>query len=199
MGDRPGKRVTRYDLAMIYRQQGRLREAVEALKRVVGLDALVQDPDLEQDQAMLAQVGAEWRAGAGGRRTVKADCSLLAGAKRDTTDRALSIATHPTRRPPAHPPLAAGSRIAAGAAICLDCVGDRRCNLRRGSRGGRCVEAWGERGSCGGRGGMRGVAGAGQDSGAHMGDAHATDPLAAGAVGSALPCPGWAAVRLVAV
>lgn len=62
VGDRAGESVTRYNLAMVYRQQGRLREAAEEPKQGVGLDASVQNPDLEQHRAMLARVEAERRA-----------------------------------------------------------------------------------------------------------------------------------------
>ena len=62
MGDRAGESVTRYNLAMLYRAQGLLAEAVAALRQVVALDKQVQHPDLESDQAMLRQVEQEWRA-----------------------------------------------------------------------------------------------------------------------------------------
>ena len=44
---------------MIYRELGHLEEALAALNQVVELDQLVQNPDLESDTAMLAQVEAE--------------------------------------------------------------------------------------------------------------------------------------------
>jgi tetratricopeptide (TPR) repeat protein len=59
VGNRAGESVTRYNLAMIYRVQGKLREAAEELKQVVQLDQLVQSPDLESDQAMLAEIQGE--------------------------------------------------------------------------------------------------------------------------------------------
>jgi tetratricopeptide (TPR) repeat protein len=59
VGDRYGESVTRYNVAMIYRAQGRLAEAVAELKRVVELDRLVQHPDLESHVATLARVEAE--------------------------------------------------------------------------------------------------------------------------------------------
>jgi tetratricopeptide (TPR) repeat protein len=60
--NRAGERFTRYHMAMIYRGQGQLAEAVEALRRVVALDAQTQHPDLEADRAMLRQVEQEWHA-----------------------------------------------------------------------------------------------------------------------------------------
>jgi hypothetical protein len=54
-----GERVSRYNLAMIYWDQGGLGEAVEELKQVVELDQLMQSPNLESDRAMLAQVQEE--------------------------------------------------------------------------------------------------------------------------------------------
>ena len=62
VGDRAGERVTRYNMAMIYRVQGQLAEAVAALRQVVALDEQVQHPDLASNQAMLRQVEQEWRA-----------------------------------------------------------------------------------------------------------------------------------------
>jgi hypothetical protein len=59
VGYRAGERVTRHNLAMLYRAQGKLREAVEELKQVVELNELVQSPNLESDQAVLAQVQEE--------------------------------------------------------------------------------------------------------------------------------------------
>ena len=53
--------VTRYNIAMIYRAQGSLAEAVDELRQVVELDKLTQHPDLEADQKMLQQVEQEWR------------------------------------------------------------------------------------------------------------------------------------------
>ena len=41
---------------MMYRAQGHLAEAVEALRQVVELDKVTQHPDLEADQAMLQQL-----------------------------------------------------------------------------------------------------------------------------------------------
>ena len=52
-------------MAMIYRAQGRLQEAVTELRRVVDLDRQVQHPDLESDLAMLAEVEAELARGGG--------------------------------------------------------------------------------------------------------------------------------------
>jgi tetratricopeptide (TPR) repeat protein len=59
VGDRVGERITRCNAAMIYRDQGKLREAVKELKQVVELDELVQSPDLELHRAVLAQVQEE--------------------------------------------------------------------------------------------------------------------------------------------
>ena len=61
VGDRSGESVTRYNIAMIYRAQGLLVEAVDALRHVVELDKLTQHPGLEADQAMLQQLEQEWR------------------------------------------------------------------------------------------------------------------------------------------
>jgi hypothetical protein len=63
MGDRAGERVTRYNMAMIYRGQGQLAEAVEMLRQVVALDEQTQHPDLESDTVMLRQVEQEWHEG----------------------------------------------------------------------------------------------------------------------------------------
>jgi len=59
VGDRYGESITRYNLATLYRDLGRLTEAVAELKKVVELDELVQQPDLEANRAMLAQVDEE--------------------------------------------------------------------------------------------------------------------------------------------
>jgi Tfp pilus assembly protein PilF len=59
VGNRAGESNTRHNLAMIYRAQGKLREAVEELKQVVELDELMQSPNLESDRAVLAQVQEE--------------------------------------------------------------------------------------------------------------------------------------------
>jgi tetratricopeptide (TPR) repeat protein len=61
VGDRSGESVTRYNIAMIYRAQGHLAEAVDALRQVVELDKWTQHPDLEADQAMLQQLEQAWR------------------------------------------------------------------------------------------------------------------------------------------
>ncbi len=58
VGDRAGEAVTRYNMAMVFRDVGRLREAVVQLERVVQLDEHVQSPNLERHNAMLAQVRA---------------------------------------------------------------------------------------------------------------------------------------------
>jgi tetratricopeptide (TPR) repeat protein len=59
VGDRAGERTTRYNIAMVYRMQGHLEEAVDELRQVVALDAQVHSPDLAVDRALLAQVQAE--------------------------------------------------------------------------------------------------------------------------------------------
>ena len=51
--------LSRYNLAMVYRDDERLKEAAAELKRVVELDRLVSYPGLESDTAMLAEVEAE--------------------------------------------------------------------------------------------------------------------------------------------
>lgn len=48
-------------MAMIYRAQGHLAEAVEALRKVVELDEQRQHPDLESDTAILRQIEQEWQ------------------------------------------------------------------------------------------------------------------------------------------
>jgi hypothetical protein len=48
-------------MAMIYRAQGQLAKAVEALRQVVALDERMQHPDLESDRAVLRQVEQEWQ------------------------------------------------------------------------------------------------------------------------------------------
>jgi tetratricopeptide (TPR) repeat protein len=63
VGDQAGESVTRYNMAAIYRAQGRLAEAVTELRRVVALDRMVQHPDLESDMALLAEVEAKLGAG----------------------------------------------------------------------------------------------------------------------------------------
>ncbi len=62
MGDAEKETSIRYDMATIYRQQGRLAEAASALKRVVELDRQQQHPDLEGHEAALAEVEAELQA-----------------------------------------------------------------------------------------------------------------------------------------
>jgi tetratricopeptide (TPR) repeat protein len=62
VGDRAGESVIPSNMAMIYRPQGRLAAAVEALRQVVALDEQTQHPDLESDTAMLCQVEQEWQA-----------------------------------------------------------------------------------------------------------------------------------------
>ena len=53
--------ITRFNIAMIYRSQGKLPEAVEELRKVVQLDEQTHHPDLESDRAALAQVEQELR------------------------------------------------------------------------------------------------------------------------------------------
>jgi Tetratricopeptide repeat len=65
VGDRAGEAVTRYNMAMVYRDAGRLMEAVTELELVVGLQTAVQHPDLEADTAMLEKVRAELLASQG--------------------------------------------------------------------------------------------------------------------------------------
>jgi tetratricopeptide (TPR) repeat protein len=57
--DHRGESITRYNMGMVFRALGRLREAVEELRRVVALDVQVHSRDLEADRALLAQVQAE--------------------------------------------------------------------------------------------------------------------------------------------
>jgi len=59
VGDRAGEAVTRYNIAMIHRDAGRLAEAVQELEITVALDRAVQHPDLEADTAILEKVRAE--------------------------------------------------------------------------------------------------------------------------------------------
>lgn len=58
-GDSYVEKTTRYNMAMIYRAEGQLEEAVAQLRRVIELDKQVQHPDLASDTAMLRQVEAE--------------------------------------------------------------------------------------------------------------------------------------------
>jgi tetratricopeptide (TPR) repeat protein len=59
VGDLYGESITRFNIAVIYRAAGLLEEAVTELRRVVELDRLVQNPDLERDISILAEVEAE--------------------------------------------------------------------------------------------------------------------------------------------
>jgi len=59
VGDRVGEAVTRYNMAMLYRDNGDLVTAVAQLEQVVELDRQVEHPDLAADTAMLAQVRQE--------------------------------------------------------------------------------------------------------------------------------------------
>jgi hypothetical protein len=59
VGNRAGEAVTRYNIAMVHRDAGRLVEAVAELELAVALDEAVQHPDLQADTAMLEQVRAE--------------------------------------------------------------------------------------------------------------------------------------------
>jgi Tfp pilus assembly protein PilF len=59
VGDRAGEAVTRYNLAMAYRDGGDLVRAVAELEQVVDLDRQVEHPDLADDTAILAQVRRE--------------------------------------------------------------------------------------------------------------------------------------------
>ena len=61
VGDRAGESATRYNMAMMYRHQGQLAEAVEALRRVVALDKQTQHLDRASDMAMLPQLEQEWQ------------------------------------------------------------------------------------------------------------------------------------------
>ena len=61
VGDRAGESVTRYNIAMIHRAEGRLDNAVAELRQVVALDKQVGHPDLEADTAMLTQLETELR------------------------------------------------------------------------------------------------------------------------------------------
>jgi short-subunit dehydrogenase len=59
VGDRAGEAVTRYNLAMIHRDQGDLGRAIAELEQVVELDRQVSHPDLQADTEMLQQVHQE--------------------------------------------------------------------------------------------------------------------------------------------
>ena len=52
-GHRAGQSIVRYNMAMIYREQGKLEEAVKEFRKVVDLDELVESPNLESDTALL--------------------------------------------------------------------------------------------------------------------------------------------------
>lgn len=139
------------------------------------------------------------RATIGGWRRVKSGCSLPDREEGGTTDPTLSVATHPARRPPVRPPLAAGSLLAAGDVTSLDRAGDRRCTSRRRSRGWSGAGAPSGPGDSRGRGRTRNQAGSRKDQ-EHMREMPpATDPLAVTAVVSAPPPACWPAVLLSAV
>ena len=58
VGDRFGESVTRFNIAMVFVDLGRLAEAEEQLEIVVQIDEAVRHPDLESDRRELAQVRA---------------------------------------------------------------------------------------------------------------------------------------------
>jgi hypothetical protein len=59
IGDRGGEAITRYNLAMIYRDRREMDRAVGELEQVVELDRQVSHPDLASDTAMLERVRQE--------------------------------------------------------------------------------------------------------------------------------------------
>jgi tetratricopeptide (TPR) repeat protein len=59
IGDRAGEAVTRYNVAMIHRDQGELGRAVVELEQVVELNRQVGHPDLKSDTEMLRRVRQE--------------------------------------------------------------------------------------------------------------------------------------------
>ena len=59
IGDRSGQATTLFNLALIMRDQNRLPQALDLLKQVVEIERQIQDPNLESDSALLAQVEQE--------------------------------------------------------------------------------------------------------------------------------------------
>jgi tetratricopeptide (TPR) repeat protein len=59
IGDRHGEAVTRYNIAMIYRANGQLKQPITELELVVELDRQISHPDLASDSAMLEHVRLE--------------------------------------------------------------------------------------------------------------------------------------------
>lgn len=129
---------------------------------------------------------------------MKSGCSLPDREEGGTTDPTLSVATHPARRPPVRPPLAAGSLLAAGdvtSSTVPATVGAPREDDRAVERCRGAEWAWRFRG----RGRTRNQAGSRKDQ-EHMREMPpATDPLAVTAVVSAPPPACWPAVLLSAV
>ncbi len=59
VGDRAGQAVTRFNIAMIYRAQDKLEEAVHELQLVVAIDRQIGHPDLASDTDALNQTITE--------------------------------------------------------------------------------------------------------------------------------------------
>ena len=59
VGDRAVEAVTRYNVAMIHRDQGELGRAIAELEQVVELDRQARRPDLQSDTEMLHRVRQE--------------------------------------------------------------------------------------------------------------------------------------------
>jgi hypothetical protein len=65
VGDLDGEAVTRYNIAQIYRHDGRLAEAVHELGTVVELDRSLQHPSLKSDLKLLEHMRTELAASPG--------------------------------------------------------------------------------------------------------------------------------------
>jgi tetratricopeptide (TPR) repeat protein len=65
IGDRVGSATTLYNMAHVYRAQGRLAQAAAAMERVVALDRVLEHPNLAHDQEWLAQIREEMERAAG--------------------------------------------------------------------------------------------------------------------------------------
>ncbi len=56
VGDRRGEGVTLFNIANIYEKQGKIKEAVKNLEKVVRIEEATKDPDLARDRAYLEEL-----------------------------------------------------------------------------------------------------------------------------------------------